>query len=145
MVDLNRPMHAYDLENVDKEIIVRKSKINEKFEALDDKEYSLPENSCLITDKSRILGLGGIIGGKFSSISEDTKNIILEAAAFDPVSISRTSKKLSLITDAKYRFERGVDPFSIEGLKLAATLINQICGGKLERFQFLEKKTNKRK
>ena len=111
MVDLNRPMHAYDLENVDKEIIVRKSKINEKFEALDDKEYSLPENSCLITDKSRILGLGGIIGGKFSSISEDTKNIILEAAAFDPVSISRTSKKLSLITDAKYRFERGVDPF----------------------------------
>ena len=105
-------------DKINKEIIVRKSKINEKFEALDDKEYTLPENSCLITDKSRILGLGGIIGGKFSSISEDTKDILLEAAAFDPISISRTSKKLSLITDAKYRFERGVDPFSIEeGLK----------------------------
>jgi len=143
MIDLNRPMHAYDLDKINKEIIVRKSKINEKFEALDDKEYTLPENSCLITDKSRILGLGGIIGGKFSSISEDTKDILLEAAAFDPISISRTSKKLSLITDAKYRFERGVDPFSIEeGLKLAAKLISQICGGKVGKISIIGKKNS---
>ena len=141
MIDLNRPMHAYDLNKIEKEIIVRKSKNNERFLALDDKEYNLPTNSCVITDRNSVLGLGGIIGGKTSSISNNTSDIVLEAAAFDPISISSTSKKLSLITDAKYRFERGVDPNSIaEGLKIAAKLITEICGGKTGKISIVGKK-----
>ena len=142
MIDLNRPMHAYDLNKIaKKEIIIRKSKSNERFLALDDKEYNLPTNSCVIADKNSVLGLGGIIGGKTSSISDNTCDIVLEAAAFDPISISSTSKKLSLNTDAKYRFERGVDPNSIEeGLKIAAKLITEICGGQTGKISIVGKK-----
>jgi phenylalanyl-tRNA synthetase beta chain len=134
MFDLNRPMHAYDADKIDGNIIVRQSNNGESFEALDEKKYSVPVGACLITDKNKILGLGGIIGGKSSSIDLDTKNIILEAAAFDPVKIAKVSKQLGIITDAKFRFERGVDPNSIEtGLKLAAKLIQEICGGKISK------------
>ena len=134
MFDLNRPMHAYDADKIDGNIIVRQSNNGESFEALDDKKYNVPVGACLITDKNKILGLGGIIGGKSSSIDLDTKNIILEAAAFDPVKIAKVSKQLGIITDAKFRFERGVDPNSIEtGLKLAAKLIQEICGGKISK------------
>ena len=134
MFDLNRPMHAYDNDKIDTKIIVRKSKKDETFEALDDKKYNLKEGSCVIADQSKILGLGGVIGGKSSAISLDTKNIVLEAAAFDPVSIAKTSKQQNIITDAKYRFERGVDINSIkDGLLLAAKLILEICGGKVSK------------
>ncbi len=134
MFDLNRPMHAYDADKIDGNIIVRQSNNGESFEALDEKKYNVPVGACLITDKNKILGLGGIIGGKSSSIDLDTKNIILEAAAFDPVKIAKVSKQLGIITDAKFRFERGVDPNSIEtGLKLAAKLIQEICGGKISK------------
>jgi phenylalanyl-tRNA synthetase beta chain len=134
MFDLNRPMHAYDADKIDGNIIVRQSNNGESFEALDEKKYSVPVGACLITDKKKILGLGGIIGGKSSAIDLDTKNIILEAAAFDPVKIAKVSKQLGIITDAKFRFERGVDPNSIEtGLKFAAKLIQEICGGKISK------------
>ena len=134
MFDLNRPMHAYDSDKIDGNIIVRQSKNGESFEALDEKKYSIPEEACLITDNKKILGLGGIIGGQSSAIDYDTKNIVLEAAAFDPVKIAKISKQLGIITDAKFRFERGVDPNSIEnGLKLAAKLIQDICGGKISK------------
>ena len=134
MFDLNRPMHAYDTGKINGNIIVRQSKNGESFEALDEKKYNVPEQACLITDEKKILGLGGIIGGQSSAIDYDTKNIVLEAAAFDPVKIAKISKQLGIITDAKFRFERGVDPNSIEnGLKLAAKLIQEICGGKISK------------
>jgi len=134
MFDLNRPMHAYDSDKINGKIIVRQSKNGESFEALDEKKYNVPEEACLITDEKKILGLGGIIGGQSSAIDHDTKNIVLEAATFDPVKISKISKKLGIITDAKFRFERGVDPNSIEhGLKLAAKHIQEICGGKISK------------
>ena len=134
MFDLNRPMHAYDLDKIDGNIIVRQSKNGESFEALDEKKYNVPKDACLITDNKKILGLGGIIGGQSSAIGYDTKNIVLEAAAFDPVKIAKISKHLGIITDAKFRFERGVDPNSIEnGLRLAAKLIQEICGGKISK------------
>ncbi|MEK9959273.1 MAG: phenylalanine--tRNA ligase subunit beta [Pelagibacteraceae bacterium] len=147
MFDLNRPMHAYDADKIDKKIIVRSANKNEVFDALDDKQYKVTEGSCLITDESKILGLGGIIGGKSSSINFDTKNIVLEAAAFDPVQIAKTSKELNIITDAKFRFERGVDLNSIqEGLELAAKLITDICGGKISKINIVGKiKTEKKK
>jgi len=134
MFDLNRPMHAYDSDKIDGDIIVRQPKNGESFEALDEKKYNVPEGACLITDNKKILGLGGIIGGQSSAIDYDTKNIVLEAAAFDSVKIAKISKQLGIITDAKFRFERGVDPNSIEdGLRLAAKLIQEICGGKISK------------
>ncbi len=135
MLDLNRPLHAYDADKIDKEIIVRNSKKNETFEALDNKEYKLDDDMCVICDKSGVLGLGGIIGGTRSGTEIKTKNILLESAYFIPRSIRKTSKLLNIDTDAKFRFERGIDPQSIKlGLSKAAELISEICGGKISNF-----------
>ena len=134
MLDLNRPLHAYDADKIDKGIIVRNSKKGEKFKALDNKEYSLSENMCVISDNSGVLGLGGIIGGIRSGTEFDTKNILLESAYFETGSIRKTSKLLNIDTDAKFRFERGIDPLSIEqGLNRAAELIKEICGGDISK------------
>ena len=135
MLDLNRPLHAYDADKIDKEIIVRTSKKGETFKALDNKEYKLDNDMCVISDKSGVLGLGGIIGGTRSSTELKTKNILLESAYFVPRSVRKTSKLLNVDTDAKFRFERGIDPQSIEiGLKKATQLIVEICGGKASKF-----------
>ena len=135
MFDLNRPLHAYDADKIDKEIIVRNSKKGESFEALDNNKYELDNDMCVISDKSGILGLGGIIGGTRSGTEFNSKNILLESAYFNPRSIRKTSKLLNLETDAKFRFERGIDPNSIEiGLIKAAKLITEICGGKISKF-----------
>ena len=134
MFDLNRPLHAYDADKIDKEIIVRDSKDNEEFEALDSKKYKLKKGMCVISDRSRVLGLGGIIGGISTSTELDTKNILLESAYFLPSSIRKTARQLNINTDAKYRFERGIDPNSIkEGLELAVDLIIKICGGEASK------------
>ena len=144
MFDLNRPLHAYDADKINKEIIVRNAKEGEAFEALDNKKYKLKKGMCVISDKSGVLGLGGIIGGTNTSTEFDTKNILLEAAYFSPSSIRKTARDLNINTDAKYRFERGIDPNSIkEGLELATELILKICGGEASKFQ-ITGKTNKK-
>ena len=134
MLDINRPLHAYDADKIEKGIIVRNSKSGEEFTALDNKKYKLEKGMCVISDNKGVLGLGGIIGGTRSSTEFDTKNILLESAYFDPGSIRNTAKKLNLDTDAKFRFERGIDPLSIEyGLNKAARLIKEICGGEISK------------
>jgi phenylalanyl-tRNA synthetase beta chain len=146
MFDLNRPLHAYDVDKIDKGIIVRNSKKNETFTALDNKEYKLDDGMCVISDASGVLGLGGIIGGTRSGTELDTKNVLIESAYFLPRSIRKSSKILNIDTDAKFRFERGIDPLSIEqGLKKASKLIQEICGGKISEFdiQRIEKYENK--
>ena len=146
MFDLNRPLHAYDADKIDREIIVRDSKEGEEFEALDNKKYKLKKGMCVITDKSNVLGLGGIIGGIKTSTELDTKNILLESAYFLPSSIRKTSKELAINTDAKYRFERGVDPNSVsEGLQVATDLILKICGGEASKFTITGKNSQKNK
>jgi len=146
MFDLNRPLHAYDADKINKEIIVRNAKEGEMFEALDNKKYKLKKDMCVISDKSGVLGLGGIIGGTSTSTELDTKNILLEAAYFSPSSIRKTARVLNLNTDAKYRFERGIDPNSIkEGLELATELILKICGGEASKFQITGKTHQKNK
>ena len=146
MFDLNRPLHAYDADKIDKEIIVRNSKKGESFTALDDKKYTLQNDMCVIADKSGVLGLGGVIGGTRSGTEIKTKNILLESAYFLPSSIRKTSKLLNLETDAKYRFERGIDPNSmIDGLKTATDLILKICGGEASRFNISGKKEYRNK
>ena len=135
MFDLNRPLHAYDADKIDKKITVRNSKKGESFKALDNKVYSLETDMCVISDDSGVLGLGGIIGGTRSGTGMDTQNVLIEAAYFNRRSIRKTSKILHLETDAKFRFERGIDPLSIEeGLQRAAELIKKICGGEVSKF-----------
>ena len=146
MFDLNRPLHAYDADKIDREIIVRSSKEGEEFEALDNKKYKLKKGMCVIADKSNVLGLGGIIGGTKTSTEFETKNILLESAYFLPSSIRKTSRELMIETDAKYRFERGIDPNSvIEGLEVATELILKICGGQASKFIVTGKKSQKNK
>ena len=145
MLDLNRPLHAYDVDKIDKEIIVRNSITGETFQALDNKKYSLKDGMCVISDKSSVLGLGGIIGGTSSGTELNTKNVLLESAYFEPRSIRKTSNLLNIDTDAKYRFERGIDPNSIElGLLKGAELIQQICGGKISKIDIKKNKKFKK-
>jgi len=146
MFDLNRPLHAYDADKIDKEIVVRNSKKGESFEALDNKKYILENNMCTISDNSGVLGLGGIIGGTRSGTELTTKNILLESAYFFPSLIRKTSKILNLDTDAKYRFERGIDPNSVKpGLELGMCLILDICGGEASKFSLVGKIKDERK
>jgi len=130
MFDLNRPLHGYDADKINKGIIVRNSKKGEILKALDNKDYILDEGMCVISDHKGVLGLGGIIGGTRSGTELDTKNILLESAYFDPEITRKTAKKLDLNSDAKFRFERGIDPNSITiGLEKASEMIVNICGG----------------
>ena len=145
MFDLNRPLHAYDSDKINEGIIVRNSKKGESFKALDNKTYTLQENMCVISDQSGVLGLGGIIGGTRSGTELDTKNILLESAYFNPKSIRKTSKLLNIDTDAKFRFERGIDPSSIEeGLVMAAKLIQEICGGEISKLDLQKSEISKK-
>ena len=146
MFDLNRPLHVYDADKIDKGITIRNSKKGEKFKALDDKDYNLENDMCVIADASGVLGLGGIIGGVRSGTELDTKNVLIESAYFNPRSIRRTSKILNIDTDAKFRFERGIDPLSIDqGLQRAAELIQKICGGEISKFDIQKSENIKSK
>ena len=146
MLDMNRPLHAYDADKVEKGIIVRNSKSGEEFTALDNKNYKLENGMCVISDNKGVLGLAGIIGGMRSGTELDTKNILLESAYFQPRSIRKTAKKLNLDTDAKFRFERGIDPLSIEdGLNKASLLIKEICGGEVSKIDVQKNENYKTK
>ncbi len=146
MIDINRPLHAYDADKIDKGIIVRNSKSGEEFTALDNKNYKLDDGMCVISDNRGVLGLGGIIGGTRSGTEIDTKNVLLESAYFDPRSIRKTAKKLNIDTDAKFRFERGIDQLSIkDGLNKAAFLIKEICGGEISKIDVQKIETYKSK
>ena len=141
MFDLNRPLHAYDLDKIKNKITVRNSKKGESFKALDNKNYTLDKDMCVIADDEGVLGLGGIIGGERSGTEINTKNILLESAYFDPTLIRKTAKKLDLNSDAKFRFERGVDPQSVTaGLDSAVELILEICGGEISKFDVQQTK-----
>ena len=146
MIDINRPLHAYDADKIDKGIIVRNSKSGEEFTALDNKNYKLDDGMCVISDNKGVLGLGGIIGGTRSGTELYTKNVLLESAYFDPRSIRKTAKKLNIDTDAKFRFERGIDQLSIEdGLNKAAFLIKEICGGEISKIDIQKIESYKNK
>ena len=146
MIDMNRPLHAYDADKIEKGIIVRNSKSGEEFTALDNKNYKLDDGMCVISDDKGVLGLGGIIGGTRSGTELETKNVLLESAYFDPRSIRKTAKKLNIDTDAKFRFERGIDQLSIEeGLNKAAYLIKEICRGEVSKIDIQKIETYKNK
>ena len=128
--DRGRPLHVFDADKLVGGLTVRKSYKGEKFHALDDKIYELDEGMIVITDEKEIVSLGGIIGGMKSGVSNETQNVVLEAAYFDPKSIASTGRKLQINSDARYRFERGVDPsFTLAGAHIATKMILDLCGG----------------
>ncbi len=130
MLDLNRPLHVYDADKIDGKIIIRESNKGESFNALDEKTYDLREGMCAIADEKKVLGLGGIMGGESSGCNEGTENVLLESALFNPINIAKSGRNLSILSDARYRFERGVDPQSVLiGIDRATELISEICGG----------------
>ncbi len=129
-VALNRPLHVFDADKLKGNIHVRLSKKGEKLEALNDKTYELDDGMTVVCDDSGVLGLGGIIGGVPSSVSEQTTSVYLEVAWFDPVRTAITGQKLQIDSDARYRFERGIDPgFVKDGAEIATRLILDLCGG----------------
>jgi len=133
MFELGQPMHAYDFDKLnDRRIIVRRARPGEKLRTLDGMERTLTQDMCVISDAARALGIGGVMGGSDTEISFNTRNILLEAAWFDPISVRRTAKALGLRTEASYRFERGADPEMAElASRRAAELIQQVGGGEL--------------
>jgi len=127
--DRARPLHIYDLNKIKGAINVRRA-TGESFDALDDKSYTATEADIAITDDSGILGLGGIVGGVSTGCDESTTDILIESAYFDPLTIRRSAKRLAVNSDAKYRFERGVDTGGlIDGAELATRMVLDICGG----------------
>ena len=127
--DRARPLHFYDLNKVKGAITVRRGK-DETFDALDDKSYTATDTDVAITDESGILGLGGIVGGVSTGCDETTTDILIESAYFDPLTIRRSAKRMAVNSDAKYRFERGVDTGGlIDGAELATRMVLDICGG----------------
>ncbi|WBT38938.1 phenylalanine--tRNA ligase subunit beta [Hyphomicrobium sp. DMF-1] len=129
--DRGRPLHVYDADKLKGAVRARLGKGGETFQGLDGKEHTVDETMCVIADDSGPLGLGGIIGGEASGSTETTTNVLIESAYFDPLRTAATGRKTGLVTDARYRFERGVDPESVlPGLDLATQMILKLCGGK---------------
>src|SRR5437773_381017 len=130
MLELGQPTHAFDADRLRGGINVRLGREGEKFLALDGKTYSLTPDSCVVADQERAVGIGGVMGGEETGVTDSTKNILLEAAYFLPASIRRTARELNLPSDASYRFERGVDPeMVLRASQRASELIQEIAGG----------------
>src|SRR6201993_502756 len=130
MLELGQPTHAFDADKLKGGINVRLAREGEKFLALDGKTYSLKPDNCVIADQERAVGIGGLMGGEETGVTDSTKNILLEAACFSPASIRRTARELNLPSDASYRFERGGDPdMVLRASQRAAELIQEIAGG----------------
>jgi len=135
MFETGQPLHAFDYDKIrGKEIIVKNANEGDKFTTLDSKERILNSESLMVCDAEGYSGIAGIMGGETSEITNDTKNIFLESAYFDPVAVRKNSKKLVLQTDASQRFERGIDINMVEYASRRATqLIQEICGGEVSK------------
>ncbi|MGE5164991.1 MAG: phenylalanine--tRNA ligase subunit beta [Sphingobacteriales bacterium] len=128
--DRGRPLHVFDADKVHGNLTVRRAKNGEKLLALDGKTYSLDEGICVIADEKGVESLSGIMGGEATGCSETTKNVLIESALWDELNIAQTGRKLGINSDARYRFERGVDPaFMVPGLELATQTVIDLCGG----------------
>lgn len=132
MFDTAQPVHAYDYDKVkDGHFIIRAAKQGEKVVTLDGVERTLDSEMVLITDPEKVIGLGGVMGAGNSEVDENTTNIVLEIASFDPINIRQTARKLKHRTDAVTRFEKGQDPTNIVKVQSALTSLTlEICGGK---------------
>jgi len=143
MIDIGRPLHAYDAEKiVGNTLTVKEAKQGEKFFALNGNEYELDQGMLVISDSHGIDDLAGIMGGERTGVTNNTTKMFLEAAIFDPISIANTGRKLNINSDARYRFERGLD-YDLPDLVMhyAASMVNRICGGtysKIVKFESIK-------
>jgi phenylalanyl-tRNA synthetase beta chain len=130
MLGLDRPLHVYDRAKLQGGLIARKATAGEQVLALNGKTYTLDGGETVIADEAAVHDIGGIMGGEHSGVSETTTDVLIECAYFTPEAIARTGQKLALTSDARQRFERGVDPaFLDEGLAIATRLVLALCGG----------------
>ncbi len=130
MIDLGRPLHVYDRAKLSGGLVARKANDGEQVVALNGKTYMLDATMTVIADDTAVHDIGGIMGGEHSGVSAGTTDVLIECAYFDPDHIARTGQKLTLTSDARSRFERGVDPAFLEdGLAIATALVLHICGG----------------
>ncbi len=130
MFDLGRPLHVYDRAKLSGGLVARKANAGEQVLALNGKTYTLAETMTVIADDAHVHDIGGIMGGEDSGVTPETTDVVIECAYFDPDSIARTGQALMLTSDARSRFERGVDPaFLEEGLAIATRLVLDLCGG----------------
>ncbi|MGE0182974.1 MAG: phenylalanine--tRNA ligase subunit beta [Parvularculaceae bacterium] len=128
--DRARPLHVYDADKLKGEIRARLGRKGESFLALDNKTYEVDETMTVIADDNGVLGLGGVMGGEDTGCTEETVNVFIESAYFDPLRTAKTGRKTGIHSDARHRFERGVDPdFVVPGLELATQIILDACGG----------------
>lgn len=128
--DRGRPLHVFDAAKVAGDLVVRRGRAGESFVALDGKTYALDETMCVIADDNGVESLAGIMGGAATGCDETTTDVLIESALWDELAIARTGRALNIHSDARHRFERGVDPaFVLPGLELATQLILDICGG----------------
>ncbi len=131
-VAYNRPLHVFDADLVTGDIHVRLSKSGEQLAALNEKTYTLDDTMTVVADAAKAEALGGIMGGEESGCSENTVNVFLEAAYFDPIRTSITGRKLNVTSDARFRFERGIDPESLsDGIEIGSRMIRDLCGGEV--------------
>lgn len=129
---LCRPLHVFDADKLNGNLQIRMAKKGEELSALNDKDYILDDFMTVVGDDKNALALGGVVGGVESGCTEDTQNVFLECAYFDPLRTAKTGRALQIDSDARYRFERGIDPnFTAHGLDLAAQMIAEICGGEI--------------
>src|SRR5271165_261331 len=132
--DRGRPLHVYDLAKVHGDLKVRRARQGESVLALDGRTYALDESMVVIADAKGPDSIAGVMGGERSGCDEATRDVLIESALWDPTNIAQTGRKLGIVTDARYRFERGVDPdFCLPGCDLATELVLSICGGEPSR------------
>jgi phenylalanyl-tRNA synthetase beta chain len=133
LFELGQPMHAFDYDKIKgKSVIIRRGRTGEKITSIDNVERKLEKDMLVIADQEGPIAVGGVMGGLDTEVADKTRNVLLESAYFDPISVRRTSFKLALMSESSYRFERGVDPGMVLGASdRAALLISTICGGKI--------------
>ncbi|MEM8665202.1 MAG: phenylalanine--tRNA ligase subunit beta, partial [Pseudomonadota bacterium] len=128
--DIGRPLHVFDADKVAGDLVVRRAKAGESVAALDGKTYTLDETMCVIADDHGVESLAGVMGGEASGSTDTTTRVLVESALWEPLNIARTGRTLGVHSDARHRFERGVDPAMTEpGLDLATAMILKLCGG----------------
>ena len=128
--DRGRPLHVFDAKKVAGDLVVRRAKEGETMLALDGREYTLTAEMYAIADDTGVESIAGIMGGEHSGCDEATTDVLIESALWDPITVARTGRTLGIVTDARYRFERGVDPeFMVPGLELATRMVLDLCGG----------------
>jgi phenylalanyl-tRNA synthetase beta chain len=132
--DRGRPLHVFDAGKVKGALRVRRARSGESVLALDGKTYALDESMVVIADDRGVESIAGVMGGEHSGCDENTPDVLIESALWDPANIAQTGRKLGVLTDARYRFERGVDPdFCVPGADLATRMVIDFCGGEASR------------